>query len=167
MPLRTPPSTRRQTTCRAGFSLVDVTITLLIMGVLAGVAIPRMFRAVTQYRADAAAARIAADLAYAGKYSRTKGVSETIHFNAAASQYSCSTIASPTSPAAVYGVDLSVYPYESMIESVSFAGEPSVTFDGHGFPGAGGQVVVKSGAARRTIRLEQATGNVVVESGQP
>jgi len=52
-PLATPPRTPPHTFHRNGFSLIEVLVTLVVIGVLAGVAIPRYQGAVTRARAAA------------------------------------------------------------------------------------------------------------------
>lgn len=160
MLLRQSLRSSEKSAVRRGVSLIDMTVTMMILGILAAAAVPRMTRSLFSYQADAAAARIAADLEHVAKYARTKGRAETVTFDTARERYTCTTIRHPNSPLDIYSVDLSEYPYSGTIERVSFGGQTSVTFDGYGFPDADGKVVIRVGNSTRTVKLYQATGNV-------
>jgi len=65
---------------RSGISLVELVITMLILGILASVAAPRYFDAVARFRVEAAAKRIAADLNLTREAAISKGVAESVNF---------------------------------------------------------------------------------------
>src|SRR5204863_23675 len=58
---------------RRAFSLIEITLVLMVMGVLAALAVPRYASALARYRADAAARRIVADLDLARTTARSSG----------------------------------------------------------------------------------------------
>ena len=147
---------------RRGFSLMEVVVTTLIMGVMAGVAVPRIMYNLSDYRAESAANRIAADLRLAQKYARTTGSSETATFDVVNDRYSFSTIPDPKTKAQVYSVNVSESPYSAMISSVNMGGGTSVTFNGLGFPETSGTLSVTAGQSSWIIKLEAASGSLTV-----
>ncbi len=142
--------------------MTEIVVTTLIMGLMAGAAVPRIITDVSDYRAEAAANRIAADLRFAQKRARTTGISETVTFDVTNDRYSFSTISDPKSLNQIYSVDISEYPYSAQLETVNIGGAQSVTFNGLGFPGASGTLVVTSGQASWEVQLEAASGTLTV-----
>ena len=141
---------------------MEVVVTTLIMGVMAGVAVPRIMYNLSDYRAESAANRIAADLRLAQKYARTTGSSETATFDVVNDRYSFSTIPDPKTKTQFYSVNVSEYPYSAMISSVDMGGGTSVTFNGLGFPETSGTLSVTAGQSSWIIKLEAASGSLTV-----
>ena len=152
---------------RYGFSLVELTVTMLVLGIIAAIALPRLNRSLSDYKVEAAAARVAADLALAQKHARSIGSSETVTFDVTGSRYSFSSIADPTTPSAPYEVDLSTYPYEAKLSYASFASGASVTLNGYGFPNSSGKIAITCGGRTRTLKLDAASGNVSIGGSSP
>lgn len=149
--------------CRGAFSLLDMVVTLAIIGLMAGVAAPRFGHALKEYRLDAAANRIASDLAFARKRARTTGATETVTFDLASHTYSFSSIEDPDSPGRPYAVTLKESPYEVQISRVKFGASKAVTFNGYGFPESPGKMVISIGKSTRTLVVDSVTGSVTQE----
>jgi len=70
------------------FSLIEVVLVLSLLAVVAAIAIPRYAASLSHYRLDAAARRVAADLALARQRAKTTGTSQPVAFAVAANSYS-------------------------------------------------------------------------------
>ena len=145
-----------------GFSMMEIIVTMMIMGVMAGVAAPRIVSNLSDYRAESAANRIASDLRLAQKHARTTGTSETVTFDVVNDRYSFSTIPDPKLKTLIYSVNVADYPYSAEIPLVNMGGTESVTFNGLGFPGTSGTLTVTSGQSSWVVNLEAASGALTV-----
>lgn len=140
---------------RAGaFSLLEVSMVLAIIGLLAAIAVPRYANFVTGHRADAAARRVKADLAMVREYARVSSQSRTISFDTALDKYFAAGVPDPENAGSDYAVYLSAEPYLASIVSADFGGVPDLTYDGYGVPTAAGTIVVRVGSHQRTISID-------------
>ena len=162
---RCPPGTARRG--RAGLSMIDVVVTTLMMALIAGVAMPRIGNMLAVYRVRAATDRIAADLKLAQHHARTTGSSETVSFDLTNSRYTFSSVTNGDAQGVPYSVDIAAYPFDAVIEAVTFEGATMVTFDGYGYPTSGGKIAVRAGSATRVMALNAATGTVAVGRNLP
>lgn len=156
---------------RNGLSLVDVTVTVLIMGILASAAAPTFSGMVDHYRCKGAALRIASDLETSQRFARSSGISQTITFDPGTNSYSCATLPDPNHPSLTYSVELSQTGYAATLVSADFDSSMSITYSMHGQPQSGsgpaamladGSIVVSSGNESSTISVDAVTGKVVV-----
>jgi prepilin-type N-terminal cleavage/methylation domain-containing protein len=145
------------------FSLIELVMVVFIVATIAAIARPRYVNSLSSYRAGMAAKRVAADLAYARSNAWSTGVSQVVTFTQASNQYQLAGMKGLDNSANNFIVTLSSDPYYATINSASFGGSASVTFDAYGFPNQGGQVVVTAGGFQKTITLDQASGNVTVQ----
>jgi prepilin-type N-terminal cleavage/methylation domain-containing protein len=142
----------------AGFSLLELTLSLTIIALLGALAVPQYVSALARYRADAAARRIVADLAQTQARARALSASQTITFNLAPSTYQITGMIDPDHAATPYVVNLTAEPYSATLAAVSFGGSATLTFDGYGVPASGGTVVVQAGDTQRTVTIDPETG---------
>ena len=152
------------TTNRRGFTLVDMTVTLLLMGIMAAVAAPRFADALQFHRANSAAKRVAADLNLARKYAMTASAAQSVTFVVAGDSYSVTSglkdLDKVTQP---YAVTISDWPYQTQITSASFGGSQTIVFNGFGKPNDAGTVVVQAGNYQETIAVDAITGEATVQ----
>jgi type IV fimbrial biogenesis protein FimT len=158
---RFPQIARSET--RRGFTLVDLTITVLIMGVVAATASPRFAALLTSYTAEAAARRVAADLNYAASAAAQTSQSVTVTFNVSGDSYSVVGVDSPDHPGSAWAVSLTNGGYNVDLVSVDFAATQTVTFNAYGRPNNPGSIILSSGSDSATIVVDAATGRATVQ----
>lgn len=145
---------------RAAYTLIELVIVLLIMGILAGAAAPTYFASLDTFQVEAAAKRVAADLRYARREARSSAASRTVTFTTGDDQYSLAGVTAFNRRQASYDVDLSDAGYPATIVSTAFMGD-SLTFDIHGSPSEIGSVVLTSGLVTRNVLVSQ-TGDISI-----
>lgn len=155
---------------RRGLTLVEVTVTMLILGILAAVASPAFAAALNHYRVEAAAARLAADLNYARRTAINTSTSYELQVTLSPPAYQFAGLPDPAHPHQNYAVNLSAVASGVRIVSCSFDGETGFTFNLYGLPLVGqsllpltsGVIVIGSGAEQRTIQIDSRTGKAEV-----
>jgi prepilin-type N-terminal cleavage/methylation domain-containing protein len=147
-----------------GFTLLEMTIVILLIAILSAVAIPRYANSVNRYRVEMAAKRVAADFALARNAARTSGLGQTINFGTPANGYTMPGLAAPDGRTGDYTVRLADEPFKVSLGTVAFGSSPvaSVQFTRYGYPTAAGSVVVTSGDYSKTIYLDGTTGRTEV-----
>ena len=148
---------------RPGLTLLDLVVALLIMAVLASIAMPRYASSIASYRADAAAKRIAADLALAQRQAKISSSPQPVDFFPSTNKYSLSGVKDLDRPQSTYSVDLAAPPYRATLVSANFGGDGRVVFDIYGTPDTGGQVVVAVGTWQKTIVVNRETGRAAIQ----
>ena len=147
---------------RRAASLLDLVVSILILGILASVAAPRLSSSIEYYRAQAAADRIRTDMSHARRLARARGVTETIDFDVEGNRYTFSSVKDPDSPSVSYVVDVSAAPYHARITAATFGAGTSLNFNGYGVAASGGSVTVQAGSEERTIVVDAGSGEVRV-----
>lgn len=146
-----------------GFTLVDLIMTLAIIVIVAAIAAPRYFNSLSRYRADAAARRVAADIALTQRTAKSTSASKTIKFDSATEQYQILTLTKLDNSGDPYIVNLQDPPYQALLGLIDLGGDWQVTFDGFGIPDSGGFVDVQSGDVIYRIILNPETGATSIE----
>ncbi|MBN1489571.1 MAG: prepilin-type N-terminal cleavage/methylation domain-containing protein [Phycisphaerae bacterium] len=141
-----------------GYTLVEVVLVLAILGLCAGIAVPRFANSIALHRAEAAGERLVVDLTLARQQARQSSASRTITFDSVAHSYSIAGVAGLDNQQATYSVVLTREPYNARIASVDLGGNNTITFDGYGAPDCGGSIVVSVGRFQVTVTVDAATG---------
>jgi Tfp pilus assembly protein PilE len=148
---------------RRGLTLIDMSITLLIMGIMLAAAVPRYSNLLQTFRADAASKRIAADLSLARERAIGGSASQTVTFDQASSSYTLTGITNPDHMSVPYRIVLTDPPYNVTMSALSVGSDKAVVFDIYGKPDAGGTVTVKSGSKLKIVTIDAYSGKVTIQ----
>lgn len=155
---------------RTGVTLIEITVVLLLLGIVAAVAQPRFSSALSAYRLDAAAERVRADLEYARTLARVRSRTTTVRFEDvnAGGFYRFDRVPSAEQPESVfdvedqetwYHVDLTEEPYRVELRSAP----DSIAFDLYGSPTGTSLVELALGDRLKKIRVVANSGEILVE----
>jgi prepilin-type N-terminal cleavage/methylation domain-containing protein len=145
---------RRDKHSMRAFSLVELVIVVLIVGILAAVAAPKYSAALTSFRLQAVADRIAGDIRYAKRMAQQNSATQTIVFDAAANSYTLAGVADANHQARTYQFSLTDLEYDCDLVSADFGGSATLTFSIYGRPVSTGTVVVSCGGATSTLTID-------------
>ena len=87
----------------------------------------------------------------------------TITFNVSGNSYQLTGEADLTSPTNTYSVNLAADPYFVSITTLSFGGNPSVTFNGYGVPNTAGYVQIGVGGLTKQISIDADSGATTIQ----
>ena len=144
------------------FSIFELVIVLLIIGILTAVAAPAFFDSLLFHRVESAARRVKSDLELARTQARLTSATQSVTFTN--SKYAISNTASLDKPNAIYTIDLTKQPYSLDSATADFSSAQTVSFDGYGTPSSGGTVVLAAKSHKCTITLNGTTGDVTIAS---
>jgi type II secretory pathway pseudopilin PulG len=153
----------RRFPARAGISAVEIVITVLIVGILAALVVPRYLDTINHTRAEMAARRVAADLALARREAQLKSAPVTVQFEPAGNSYTLAGVAHIDRPSEAFVVLLAEAPYQCELLSADLGGDAEVIYDGFGRPDSGGTIVVRCGGQVRTVTLNHDSGQASYE----
>lgn len=147
---------------RSGIALIDLTVSVLLMGILAAAVLPRFSDAIQKNRVTSAALRLCADIRLARNSALASSSSKRIDVVVAESRYTLVGVSSIDRPGTDYAVQFSGGTYETTILSANLGGDASLTFDMHGQPDSGGTIVLRAGGIQKTVLINSATGEATV-----
>ncbi len=149
---------------RRGFSLVEMIVVLIIVGLLSAIAVPRFAGAMQSGNADLAARKLAADLRLAQARAIQTQQQQSVVFSKDGLSYTLSGVTDPDHPSRSYVVLLNQPPYtNTLIAGVDLNGEQILTFDRFGSPSAPGTIVLATGKRTRTVRIGAGAGRISLE----
>jgi type II secretion system protein H len=157
-----PTPSRGYGTLRRAFTIFELVVVLMVMGIFTAVTAPTFFDSLLFHRVETAARRVKADLELARTQARLTSASQTITFTN--STYTISNTQNLDKPGSLYYVDLTKQPYSLDSATANFSNLSKVSFDGYGTPLSGGTVVLKAKSHTCTVTVDATTGNVTITS---
>jgi prepilin-type N-terminal cleavage/methylation domain-containing protein len=134
-----------------GFSLVEITTVLVIIGVLAGITVPRFMDSDRRYRVDAAVRRLVDDIALMRQQARAKGAAQTMNISRAG--YVIPTLISKDrGKTARYSVRWIDAPYSIQVAALTAAGN-QITINASGDVTSTAEVTLQCGSYAKTVRI--------------
>jgi prepilin-type N-terminal cleavage/methylation domain-containing protein len=151
---------------QGGFSLPEMLLAVMVLGIAAAVIMPRYVDFTDCYRLDAAAQRVAADLRGARQFARSRAADCAVAFSLESNSYELVGYRDPDRPGEPYVVALGRSPYSATIASVVL--EPSraerrLTFDMYGAPDASAIITLVNSSGERLVRVHPLSGVITVE----
>lgn len=147
---------------RSAFTLVEVAIVMLIMGIFAAVTAPAFLDSLLFHRVETAARRVKADIDQARGRARLTSTAQSVTFTG--SSYTLSGAKQLDNPNGVYTVDLLQAPYSLDSAAANFNGTQALAFDGYGTPSSGGTVVLTAKTHQCTVTVDSVTGATTIIS---
>lgn len=148
--------------CPRAFTIIELTIVILIMSIFAAVTAPAFLDSLLFHRVETAARRVKGDIDYARQRARLTSASQTVAFTGAS--YTLSGAKSLDNPTKTYTINLQTSPYSLDSATANFAGMQTISFDGYGTPSSGGTVVIMAKTHQCTVTVNSVTGTTSISS---
>jgi prepilin-type N-terminal cleavage/methylation domain-containing protein len=155
---------------KSGVSLIELVISVLVLGILAAVATPVYSNSLLRYRVELAAKRITQDVVQTQLAARQNNSIRTISFDLISEKYSIGGLKSIDHSSQEYSVTLNQSPYNVDVVRLVTAGQPTtslttvaIAFNRFGMPDQGVSVTVRAGAFEKRIDVAPTSGRVSVQ----
>jgi Tfp pilus assembly protein FimT len=144
------------------FTIIELAIVMLIMGIFAAVTAPAFLDSLIFHRVETAARRVKADIDQARGRARLTSAAQTMTFSG--SSYTLSGVKNLDNPNNTYTVDLQKSPYSLDSATANFNSSQTLTFDGYGTPSSGGTIVLSAKSHQCTVTIDSVLGAITITS---
>jgi Tfp pilus assembly protein FimT len=156
---------------RAGLSLIELSIGLGLVAIMASVAVPRYIDALSEYRIQVAAKRMAEDLQWTQRAARQTASPQSITIEPRQHRYQLSHARSLTRRDQTYQVQFDAAPYQIQIVDVQTDPPPetdansavTLHFDRFGQPDQAMRITLRAGQKLKTVSVASITGRVRID----
>jgi Tfp pilus assembly protein PilE len=145
-----------------GLAMVDLVITVLIMGMSAAIAVPRFSTAVNDHALKAVCRQTAAVMNYASRQARITSQPITLTFDTNANSIAVTGIDDPNHAGQPWSIQLSAVADGVDLVTADFSGTPVVTYGVDGRPDASGSLTLAVGGMQETVSVSKSTGKASV-----
>ena len=142
---------------RRGFTLIELIIVTMIIGILSVVAAPRLVEALSTYRVEAAARQLCLDIEKARVHAKTTSASQMVEFDAPGNSYTLLALPDIDHPSQDYQI-LVESRFRAWIVSADCGGDAKLSFDGYGTPDSGAKIVLQAGRHQITVLVDADSG---------
>lgn len=142
---------------RAGFSLVEVVLVLVIISTIAAVALPRYNHWLMRYRLESAGRRLLADIERARARAMALSTSRTIRFKPSMNLYELVDEKGGKTKTSAYVIDLSSPPYEVRLADVNLGGDHELVINGYGEADTTGTIWLVAGNVMMKVVVDGTT----------
>jgi len=153
---------------RPGFTLLELTVALVIIGLLASLVAPRFAQSIVANRVEMAARRLSADLRRVQDAARITSSSLVVRFtvSSTAGIYEVPGLPDLDHRGGHYVVRLHDDPYRVEVAAVSLGGDNELVFDGQGKPDTAGTITLRAGDHVRTITIDGPSGRSAIAASK-
>ena len=140
---------------RSAFTILELTLVVMILGILTASAVPRYFDAIASYRAEAAVKRVIADLKLAQRYAKQTSTPHSVAFSTSLNGYTFLAMADIDRRGTNYSLDFDREGYGVKMVGADFNSTQTVTFDIYGIPDSFGTINLQSSHVAYAISIDE------------